>query len=115
MREPQSANQILSEFRVPKYEKVFVIARHGAGPVAVYSQQVRALKLVWALGQEKLSPNDAVVVIGGGIAGVTAGAAAALHGADVTILEQGEELLHLQRGCHTRYLHPRIYEWPRVN
>lgn len=116
-----SANQRLSEFRVPEYEKVFVIGRHGAGPVTVYSQQVRALKLVWALGPENLgqenllSPNGAVVVIGGGIAGVTAGAAAALHGAKVTILEQGEELLHLQRGCHTRYLHPRIYEWPRPN
>ena len=116
MPDTASADQGLSEFRVPKYDKVFVIGRHGAGPVTVYSQQIRALRLVWALGKQKLlSPNDAAVVIGGGIAGVTAGAAAALHGAKVTILEQGEELLHLQRGCHTRYLHPRIYEWPRPN
>lgn len=51
-------------------------------------------------------------MVGGGVAGVTAAAAAMLHGARVTLLERSEELLHLQRGCHTRHLHPRIYEWP---
>jgi hypothetical protein len=52
------------------------------------------------------------VVVGGGIAGVTTAAAALLHGANVALLEQAEELLHLQRGCHTRFLHPHIFEWP---
>src|SRR5215211_6781602 len=98
-----TVNERLSEFQVPKYGKVFIIGRGGGGPITVYSQQLRALNLVSALCKKNLlSPNNDVVVVGGGIAGVTAGAAAALHGAKVTILEQGEELLHLQRGCHTR-------------
>ena len=106
----------LPEFTVPGYDGVYVIGGRGGSPVTVYSQQVRALRLVWGLcSDRKLERGDTVVVIGGGIAGVTAGAAAALVGAKVTIVEQGEELLHLQRGCHTRYLHPRISEWPARN
>jgi hypothetical protein len=101
----------LADFEVPGYRNLYVIG-HGATQVTVYAQQVRALNLVHTLG---LKAGEEVVVIGGGIAGVTAAAAARLHGAKVALLEQGEELLHLQRGCHTRHLHPRLYDWPTLD
>jgi hypothetical protein len=73
------------------------------------------LNLIWALNQTESLQGKSVVIVGGGVAGVTATAAAMLCGAHVTILEQGDELLHMQRGCHTRYLHPQIFEWPDLN
>jgi hypothetical protein len=106
-----SKDDIINESAVPGFRRVFVIG-HGASQVAVYSQQVRALNLIWALNQENPLNDKDIVVVGGGIAGVTATAAALLYGANVTLLERGEELLHLQRGCHTRYLHPHIFQWP---
>jgi hypothetical protein len=93
-------------------ERMFIIG-YGARQVTIHSQQVRALKLIWALDREKPLEGERIVVIGGGIAGITAASSALLLGANVTVLERNEEFLHLQRGCHTRYLHPAIYEWPR--
>jgi hypothetical protein len=103
--------EIINQATPPGFPNVLVIG-HGAGQVTVYSQQIRALNLIWALNAQRQLEGDHIVVVGGGVAGVTAAAAAMLHGARVTILERSEELLHLQRGCHTRHLHPRIYEWP---
>jgi hypothetical protein len=103
--------EIIKQATPPGFPNVLVIG-HGAGQVTVYSQQIRALNLIWALSAQRQLEGDHIVVVGGGVAGVTAAAAAMLHGARVTLLERSEELLHLQRGCHTRHLHPRIYEWP---
>jgi hypothetical protein len=113
-KEQKLRDQILREASVPEHSSVFIVG-HGASQVTVYSQQVRALNLVWALSHERSLEDASVVVVGGGIAGVTAAAAAMLHGAKTTILEHHDELLHLQRGCHTRFLHPRIFEWPHRN
>jgi hypothetical protein len=93
---------------------VFVIG-HGAPQVTVYSQQVRALNLIWALSRKAPLEGQSIIIVGGGVAGVTAAAAAVLYGAQVTLLEHHDEFLHLQRGCNTRYLHPRIFEWPNTN
>lgn len=38
--------------------------------------------------------------------------AAAYTGFRVVLLERHQTLLHLQRGCDTRWLHPRFYDWP---
>ncbi|RYZ41060.1 MAG: FAD-dependent oxidoreductase [Myxococcaceae bacterium] len=82
--------------------------------VTLYSQQVRALNLVYSLFAEShLKSGDAVAIVGGGVAGVTAAAAAAMLGCKVTVLEQRSHILHLQRGCLTRWIHPHIYDWPR--
>lgn len=81
--------------------------------VTFYAQQVRALNLIYALMEGgRIEPGDAIAVIGGGIAGVTAAAGAALKGLDVTLLEKNSELLHLQTNCAKRWIHPRIYDWP---
>ncbi len=81
----------------------------------VFFQQSRALNLVHALFKSgRLEKGCKPVVIGGGIAGMTAAVAAAVRGAElVTLLERQPYLLHLQRGNHTRWLHPQIYDWPK--
>lgn len=81
--------------------------------VTVYSQQVRALNLIYALiDSERLKAGDKVAIVGGGFSGVTAAAAAALVGCNVTLYERKPTLLHLQSQNDTRWLHPRIYDWP---
>jgi len=88
--------------------------------VTVYSQQVRAHNLVWALWE--LSQSDGieiknVAVIGGGIGGLTATACLlarfgpAIH---VTLFEKRRDLCPLQQGSDSRWLHPRIYDWPNL-
>jgi hypothetical protein len=83
--------------------------------LTVYSQQVRALNLVWAL---KNGPGGAaakkIAIIGAGIAGLTAAAAAvkAFPTAAISLFERRWDLCPLQQGADSRWLHPRIYDWP---
>ncbi len=102
---------VLQHASVPSMGNVYIIG-YGAKQVTIYAQQGRALKLLWAIDRKLQLRGKRVAIIGGGIAGVTAASAALVFQANVTVLERNEELLHLQRGCHNRYLHPAIYEWP---
>jgi hypothetical protein len=52
------------------------------------------------------------MVIGGGVAGLTAAAAALLKGAQVTLIESEQSLLPLQGSSRHRYIHPYVYDWP---
>jgi tetratricopeptide (TPR) repeat protein len=98
---------------VPGYPGLYLIGALERR-VTVYSQQVRALNLVYSLLEEKqLEPGDDVAVIGGGVAGLTAAAGAARKGCHVTVFEKDKALLHLFAGCTKRWLHPRIYDWPQ--
>jgi hypothetical protein len=99
---------------------VFVIGGIGQERLTVCSQQIRALNLIYWLyclrqqGQLRHEEPDQpdLVVIGAGVAGLTAAAAAACLGVKVWILEAHEHPLALQRGCRHRLLHPHFYEWP---
>lgn len=97
--------------------------------VTVLSQQIRALNLVWALVESAAIPCASssadsrsersvprVAIIGGGFAGLTFAAGLLAKRADVaiTIFEQRDTLLPLQQGSDSRWLHPRIYDWPSV-
>ena len=90
----------------------------GATRLTFQSQQHRALNLIWALKEkwrrENLSnfKSKTVVVIGAGLAGITAALAAKEVGATVTLIERKGEVLHLQRGTQMRFIHPNIYDWP---
>ena len=49
--------------------------------------------------------NDSrLAIIGGGVAGMTAAAAAALHGCKVTLFEEKPELFHLLKNNSKRYI-----------
>jgi hypothetical protein len=99
---------------------VFVIGGIGQERLTVCSQQIRALNLIywlnklWQQGKLTQAEEDQpdLVVIGAGIAGLTAAAAAARLDRKVWVLEAHEHPLALQRGCRHRLLHPHFYEWP---
>jgi hypothetical protein len=93
--------------------------------VTVLSQQVRALNFVWAaLESAKIDslPTEGgkeggalrVAIVGGGFAGLTTAGSLLRKNAHVaiTIFEQRDTILPLQQGSDSRWLHPRIYEWP---
>jgi hypothetical protein len=74
---------------------------------------MRAFNLIDALCKSgQLQPRVRVAVVGGGIAGLTAAAAAVVRGADVTVIETDEDFFPIQRNAAKRYLHPHIYDWP---
>src|SRR6266852_714846 len=103
---------LLDRFSVPGYNGIYVLGCF-ARYLTLYSQQVRALNLITALLQTKtLTARMSVAIVGGGAAGLTAAAAAAYKGASVTLFEQLEGPMELQRNNRQRWLHPRIYDWP---
>jgi hypothetical protein len=84
-----------------------------AGGITLYKQQVRALNLLYAIHHLKRLPEKArIAVIGGGVSGITATAAAITLGYEVYLFESRPLLLHLQHGCDTRWVHPHLYDWP---
>ncbi|MBV9925568.1 MAG: FAD-dependent oxidoreductase [Acidobacteria bacterium] len=83
------------------------------GGITLYKQQVRALNLLYAIQlRKRLQPGARIAVIGGGVSGVTAAAAAAALGYEIYLFERRPILLHLQHGCDTRWVHPHLYDWP---
>ena len=108
-----SAVQILQHMSVPSELGLYVLGSYEER-VTIHSQQIRAFNLVFALQESgQLSGATKVAVIGAGIAGLTAAVAAASLGAKVQLYERHSEILHNLRGCHTRYLHPTVYDWPQ--
>lgn len=81
--------------------------------LTVFKQQVRALNLVYGIHTAGKHRDCTIAIIGGGVAGVTAAAAATALGWEVDLFEQRPVLCHLQHGCDTRWLHPHIYDWPQ--
>lgn len=104
--------ELLGFFSYDKGSCLYVL-RSKERRVTVYSQQIRALNLIHALRTERgLGAGAKVAVIGGGVAGVTATTAALALGAEVHLFEKQPVLLPFQSGNSTRWLHPRIYDWP---
>ncbi|WP_052518850.1 FAD-dependent oxidoreductase [Archangium violaceum] len=103
---------ILRHMEVPEEPGLYVLGSFERR-ITLFSQQVRALNLVYSLFQEdRLSQGSSLAIIGGGAAGLTAAAGAALLGARVTLLEEQSDLLPMFRNNRTRWLHPHIYDWP---
>jgi threonine dehydrogenase-like Zn-dependent dehydrogenase len=111
MHEQDRAAAVLEHMRVSgPYPNTYFIGSKSIR-LTFLSQQVRAFNLIWAL-QEKRCLGKSVAVIGGGLAGMTAALAAQEAGAAVTLYERKADLLHLQRGCQLRFIHPNVYDWP---
>ena len=98
---------------VPRYPGIYVLGCF-ARYATVYAQQVRALNLIDALAKAgMLTRYSRVAVIGGGIAGLTVAAAAAVRGVGSTsVFEKLQDTMRLQRVSEKRFLHPHIYDWP---
>jgi hypothetical protein len=99
-------------------ENRFILGTFERG-VTLYRQQIRALNLVYSLveardsaGRHIVPQESRLTVIGGGAFGTTVAAAGAYAKFQVVLIERHQTLLHLQRGCDTRWLHPRFYDWP---
>ena len=108
----------LQSFIIQKRPALYVLGTFDSG-ITVLRQQTRALNLAWALVETgKLSVSAKVpakvAVVGGGFAGLTFAAALIEKKVNVqiTIFEEHDTLLPLQQGSDTRWLHPRIYDWP---
>src|SRR5690348_5336751 len=87
----------LELFAVPKRKGVYVLGSF-ARYATLFSQQVRALNLIFLLHEtQSLGSGSNVAVVGGGAAGLTAAAAAARVGATVTVLEKRAKPMGLQR------------------
>lgn len=109
--------EFLESARAFGTENRFIVGTFERG-VTFYRQQIRALNLIYAMVEArddsdklKIKPKSRIVVIGGGAFGVTAAAAAAYAEFSVVVVER-QQILHLQHGCDTRWLHPRSYDWP---
>jgi hypothetical protein len=109
---PLHPHEFLEYFFVPGYPGAYLLgcfSRH----VTIYSQQVRGLNLIDALCRTgQLGAQTRVAVVGSGVAGLTAAAAALVRGAKVTLIEQRSDLCPIQSEAGERYLHPHIYDWP---
>src|SRR5258705_11053726 len=66
--------------------------------LTVFKQQVRALNLIYVINEATKPRNGDLAIIGGGVAGVTAAAAAAALGWEVHLFEQTPVLCPLQSG-----------------
>lgn len=82
--------------------------------VTIYSQQVRAHNLAWALHDLRRQRSDRVAIVGGGIAGLTMAACTMClnRQVQITLFEKSWDLCPFQQGADTRWVHPRIYDWP---
>jgi hypothetical protein len=103
--------QILARMQVPGARGLYVLGCFERR-VTLYSQQVRALNLVYALRDQLLATKPAVAVIGAGASGITAAVAAAACGCRVAVFERLGSPLGFIGPARTRWLHPHIYDWP---
>jgi hypothetical protein len=103
------AAALLDTFRVGSIP-LFLVGTFDKG-VTVYSKNIPCL----------IDPKHAsnsrpvkVAIVGGGFAGlsVAAGLMKKRAHADISVFEERDTLLPLQQGSDTRWLHPRIYDWP---
>jgi hypothetical protein len=109
----------LNEYFRPYPDRNLFILGSFARHATLYSQQVRALNLIWALDSENGSgsglKSQKIGIVGAGAAGITAATAAAIRGAQVWIWEKLQEPMELQQNNRQRWLHPTLYDWPHFN
>jgi hypothetical protein len=106
------ATAILSRLAVPDHPNVFVLGAF-ASRLTFNAQQARAFNLIWALGETgRIVEGQRLVVVGAGVAGLTAAAAACSRGCNVTLFERSSDVLALQRGNYVRHIHPNSLDWP---
>jgi hypothetical protein len=113
-----SAIEMIEAHRLSDKPPLYMIGSFNSR-VTVLAQQTRALNLAWAMVETGVAPMSSggtsrIAVIGAGFAGLTFAAALLRKGvaSAVDLFEQRDSLLPLQQGSDSRWLHPRIYDWP---
>ena len=115
--------KILDHMRLPERPNIYVLGCTESRRVTVGSQQIRAINLVHSIfskhyqdwlkseNQHEQHPgwNQRVLVVGGGVGGLTAAAFAAHRGAKVTVVAMDGLIANLDGS--DRFVHPRLYEW----
>ena len=105
--------EVLDKMRIFADKEVYQLGCTARTTLNVYAQQQRAFNLIWSLHRAgKLGPGKSVGIVGAGISGITAAAAAFATGASVRIYDRAASIMHLQEGNQTRFLHPNITMWP---
>lgn len=108
-------NTIRRSMLAPNCKNIYALGNF-ASRITIYSQQIRALNLVWALHKTgKVSSSSTIGIVGGGIAGLTTAAALVVKGYKVVIFEKNKELMSFQKGSNDRMVHPHLYDWPNGN
>ena len=107
-------SQILDLMRVPGSQGLYVLGCFGRH-ITMYSQQVRAINLAYALNKIRGLNGVRIGVVGAGAAGLTFTVAAARLGAQVVLLEKLPHLMGIQRSSGRRFVHPHIFDWPEDN
>lgn len=108
------SKQIIEESMVKGIKNTFILGCTESR-VTFNSQQIRAFNLIWALFDQKvIDKNSKVGIVGGGLSGMTAAAALHLKECDVTLFHESDELMDMQRGNLSRFIHPNIYDWPHA-
>jgi hypothetical protein len=85
--------------------------------VSMRDQMHRAVALAEALVEGKqftqVNSSNQVLIVGAGVAGVSAGIVLARHGVEVLIIDSSPDApFALQRKVTARYVGPYMYEWP---
>lgn len=109
-----TAEQVLAAALVPPTRRVYFLGNMEKR-VTLHAQQLRALNLADALiDRDAIRLNGTIAIIGGGVAGVTLAAALGLVAPELKIIlyEEQQELLYLQVGATSRYIHPNLFDWP---
>ena len=112
MTPKSDASDIIRWMEVPQHTNVFALGNF-ARQVTFASQQSRAFNLVWALLEtNRLSTGSSVAVVGAGVGGLSAVAAALRGECTVDLFEQASQPCPIQRGNDIRFVHPNILRWP---
>ena len=82
-------------------------------PGSIRDQILRACWLVdRALDAKYINKHSALLVLGAGVAGVSAAMRAAAKGVPTILVDQARQPFSRQATCQTRWVDPSIYEWP---
>ena len=106
-----SPKDVLRKFRLA--DNIYLLGTFESG-LTIYNQQVRALNLAWSMVEAApVNRLRRIAVVGGGFAGLAVAAALLHKGAEhISVFEKRATLCPLQQGSDTRWVHPRIYDWP---
>src|SRR5579863_8312526 len=109
-----SAKDVEGTFRL--LQGLYLVGSMERG-VTIYNQQVRAHNLAWAireLHRSRAQRLGRIAIVGGGIAGVTMAACMMCldDSVQIVLFEKSWDLCPFQQGADTRWVHPRIYDWP---